>query len=146
MEKVVLGVSGGLDSPRHCSFAAASWTALKLPRTNILAFTLPRLRHRRRHQGQRAGARERGWRVRRKRSTSVLLRVCCLPISSTPLPPRQPVHDVTFENVQAGLRTDYLFRFANCHNALVVGTRRPFGVGSRLVYLRGGRSYVSLQC
>lgn len=34
----------------------------------------------------------------------------------------EPVHDVTFENVQAGLRTDYLFRLANHHNALVVGT------------------------
>ncbi len=34
----------------------------------------------------------------------------------------QPVHDVTFENVQAGLRTDYLFRLANRHNAMVVGT------------------------
>jgi NAD+ synthase (glutamine-hydrolysing) len=34
----------------------------------------------------------------------------------------QPVHDVTFENVQAGLRTDYLFRLANHHGGLVVGT------------------------
>ena len=25
----------------------------------------------------------------------------------------EPVYDVTFENVQAGLRTDYLFRLAN---------------------------------
>src|SRR3974390_1118489 len=33
-----------------------------------------------------------------------------------------PVYDITFENVQAGLRTDYLFRLANQHNALVVGT------------------------
>ena len=31
-------------------------------------------------------------------------------------------YDVTFENVQAGLRTDYLFRLANHHRALVVGT------------------------
>jgi NAD+ synthase (glutamine-hydrolysing) len=34
----------------------------------------------------------------------------------------EPVYDVTFENVQAGLRTDYLFRLANQHRALVVGT------------------------
>jgi NAD+ synthase (glutamine-hydrolysing) len=34
----------------------------------------------------------------------------------------EPVYDVTFENVQAGLRTDYLFRLANRHGALVVGT------------------------
>ena len=34
----------------------------------------------------------------------------------------EPVYDVTFENVQAGLRTDYLFRLANQNRALVVGT------------------------
>ena len=32
------------------------------------------------------------------------------------------VYDVTFENVQAGLRTDYLFRLANQHGGMVVGT------------------------
>src|SRR6185437_4458283 len=30
--------------------------------------------------------------------------------------------DVTFENVQAGERTSHLFRLANLHDALVVGT------------------------
>src|SRR5690606_20446825 len=34
----------------------------------------------------------------------------------------EPVHDVTFENVQAGLRTDYLFRLANQNGGFVVGT------------------------
>jgi NAD+ synthase (glutamine-hydrolysing) len=34
----------------------------------------------------------------------------------------EAVHDVTFENVQAGLRTDYLFRIANQRGGLVVGT------------------------
>jgi NAD+ synthase (glutamine-hydrolysing) len=34
----------------------------------------------------------------------------------------KPVYDLTFENVQAGLRTDYLFRLANHHNGIVVGT------------------------
>jgi NAD+ synthase (glutamine-hydrolysing) len=34
----------------------------------------------------------------------------------------QAIYDVTFENVQAGLRTDYLFRLANHNRALVVGT------------------------
>ncbi len=34
----------------------------------------------------------------------------------------EAVYDVTFENVQAGLRTDYLFRLANQHNGLVIGT------------------------
>jgi NAD+ synthase (glutamine-hydrolysing) len=34
----------------------------------------------------------------------------------------EPVYDVTFENVQAGLRTDYLFRAANFHGGFVLGT------------------------
>src|SRR5206468_4642994 len=34
----------------------------------------------------------------------------------------KPVYDVTFENVQAGLRTDYLFRLANQNHGFVLGT------------------------
>ena len=34
----------------------------------------------------------------------------------------KPVYDVTFENVQAGERTSHLFRLANFHGGLVVGT------------------------
>jgi NAD+ synthase (glutamine-hydrolysing) len=34
----------------------------------------------------------------------------------------EPVYDVTFENVQAGLRTDYLFRLANQRGGIVLGT------------------------
>src|SRR5208337_1819615 len=33
-----------------------------------------------------------------------------------------PHYDITFENVQAGLRTDYLFRLANHQGGLVLGT------------------------
>src|SRR3546814_8925724 len=34
----------------------------------------------------------------------------------------EPVYDVTFENVQSGLRTDYLFRLANQRGGFVIGT------------------------
>src|SRR6202041_2828544 len=34
----------------------------------------------------------------------------------------EPVYDITFENVQAGERTSHLFRLANFHNGLVLGT------------------------
>jgi len=34
----------------------------------------------------------------------------------------EPVHEITFENVQAGLRTDYLFRLANQNHGFVLGT------------------------
>jgi NAD+ synthase (glutamine-hydrolysing) len=39
-----------------------------------------------------------------------------------PFARNEPVYDVTFENVQAGLRTDYLFRLANYNGGLVCGT------------------------
>jgi NAD+ synthase (glutamine-hydrolysing) len=34
----------------------------------------------------------------------------------------EPVYDVTYENVQAGERTSHLFRLANHHQGLVIGT------------------------
>src|SRR5215204_5619980 len=34
----------------------------------------------------------------------------------------ESMHDITFENVQAGERTSHLFRLANLHKAIVVGT------------------------
>ena len=34
----------------------------------------------------------------------------------------EEVYDITFENVQAGLRTDYLFRLANHRGGIVLGT------------------------
>jgi NAD+ synthase (glutamine-hydrolysing) len=34
----------------------------------------------------------------------------------------KPVYDITFENVQAGLRTDFLFRLANQNDGMVIGT------------------------
>ena len=51
----------------------------------------------------------------------------------------EPVYDVTFENVQAGLRTDYLFRLANQRKRLRDRHRRPVGAGARLVHLRRRR-------
>ena len=57
----------------------------------------------------------------------------------------EPVHDVTFENVQAGLRTDLLFRLANMNGALVVGTGDSVGAWPRLVHLRRRRPYEPLQ-
>ena len=57
----------------------------------------------------------------------------------------EPVYDVTFENVQAGLRTDYLFRLANQHGGARGRHRRPLRAGARLVHLWRRRSHVPLQ-
>ena len=53
----------------------------------------------------------------------------------------EPVYDVTYENIQAGLRTDYLFRLANQRGGFVVGTGdlselalgwQTYGVGDQM--------------
>ena len=57
----------------------------------------------------------------------------------------EPVYDITFENVQAGERTSHLFRLANFHNALVLGTGDLSETGAGLGHLRRGRPDVALQ-
>jgi NAD+ synthase (glutamine-hydrolysing) len=57
----------------------------------------------------------------------------------------EPVYDVTFENVQAGERTNHLFRLANHNHAIVIGTGDLQRTGAGLVYLRRGRPHVALQ-
>ena len=51
--KVVIGVSGGLDSTHALIVAAKAMDRLGRPRSDILAFTMPGLRDQRGHQGQR---------------------------------------------------------------------------------------------
>ena len=117
----VIGVSGGLDSSHALIVAAKACDELKLPRSAILGFTMP---------GFATGAATRGnaW------SLMNALGVTGEEIDITPaaklmladlghpFAKGEPVYDVTFENVQAGLRTDYLFRLANQRGGFVVGT------------------------
>jgi NAD+ synthase (glutamine-hydrolysing) len=121
IEKVVIGVSGGLDSTQALIVAARTMDRLDLPRTNILAYTMPgfatsettlinarRLMH---ALGVSAG--------------EIDIRPSCMQMLRDighPFARGEPVYDVTFENVQAGDRTSHLFRLANMHGALVVGT------------------------
>ncbi len=57
----------------------------------------------------------------------------------------EPVYDVTFENVQAGLRTDYLFRLANQRGGIVLGTGDLSELALRLVRVRRRRPDEPLQ-
>ncbi len=121
LEKLIIGVSGGLDSTQALLVAAKVMDSLGLPRTNVLAWTLPGFAT---SEGTRANA----WRL----MTALGVTAAELDIRPTamtmleamghPFASGEPVHDITFENVQAGLRTDYLFRLANQHGGLVVGT------------------------
>jgi NAD+ synthase (glutamine-hydrolysing) len=119
--KVVIGVSGGLDSTQALLVAAQAMDRTGRPRTDILAFTLP---------GFATGAETSGNAKSLMRSLGVTAaEIDIRPTATTmlqemghPFGEGEPVYDVTFENVQAGLRTDYLFRIANQRGGIVLGT------------------------
>ena len=120
-ERVVIGVSGGLDSTQALIVCARALDVMGLPRANILAYTLPgfatseRTLDQARRLMQAIGA----------TAHEIDVRPSCMQMLKDighPFARGEPVYDVTFENVQAGERTSHLFRLANRHNAPVVGT------------------------
>jgi NAD+ synthase (glutamine-hydrolysing) len=121
IQRVVIGVSGGLDSTHALIVAAKTMDRLKLPRENILGFTMPGFATSRKTL-QNAHALMKPLRVT---ATEIDIRPSCIQMFKDlrhPFGAGEPVYDVTFENVQAGERTSHLFRLANHHGALVLGT------------------------
>ena len=120
-ERVVIGISGGLDSTHALLVCAQAMDHLKLPRKNILAYTMPGFGTSEHTLEQaRALMRAVGCEAR-----ELDIRPACMQMLADighPFAQGQPVHDVTFENVQAGERTSHLFRLANLQRAIVVGT------------------------
>jgi NAD+ synthase (glutamine-hydrolysing) len=120
-ERIVIGVSGGLDSTHALIVAAKAFDALGLPRGNILGFTMPGF-------ATSEGTKSNAWAL--MNALGVTAEEIDIKPAATrmlqdlrhPFAEGKPVYDVTFENVQAGLRTDYLFRLANRHKAFVLGT------------------------
>jgi NAD+ synthase (glutamine-hydrolysing) len=121
INKVVIGVSGGLDSTQAVIVCAKAMDVLCLPRTNILAYTLPGFATSKRTLDQ-------AWRI--MRATGCTAQAIDIRLSAEqmlknighPQAAGTTVYDNTFENVQAGERTSLLFRLANQQGALVVGT------------------------
>src|ERR1035438_2285190 len=120
-KRVVIGVSGGLDSTHALIVAAKTMDRMGLPRKNILAYTMlgfatSKLTQGNAHKLMKAlgvAARE------------IDIRPACKQMFRDighPFALGKPVYDVTFENVQAGERTSHLFRLANQHQAMVLGT------------------------
>ena len=121
LKKLVIGISGGLDSTQALLVAAKAMDQLDLPRANILAYTLPGFATSDRTKSN-------AWTLMRAMGVTAAeldIRPAATQMLKDldhPFGRGEAVYDVTFENVQAGLRTDYLFRLANHNAALVVGT------------------------
>jgi NAD+ synthase (glutamine-hydrolysing) len=119
--KVVIGVSGGLDSTHALLVCARAMDVLGLPRGNILAYTMPGFATSARTLAQA----RRLMAAVRCTAGEIDIRPSCermLADIGHPYARGESVYDVAFENVQAGERTSHLFRLANQHGALVVGT------------------------
>jgi NAD+ synthase (glutamine-hydrolysing) len=120
-ETIVIGVSGGLDSTHALIVAAKAMDRLGRPRSAILGFTMPGFAT---GEGTKANA----WALMRAlgiTAEEIDIRPAAtrmLEDIGHPFSEGEPVYDITFENVQAGLRTDYLFRLANQRRGIVLGT------------------------
>src|SRR5437763_2165062 len=120
LKKLVIGVSGGLDSTQALIVSARVMDRLSLPRSNVLGYTLPGF-------ATSTQTKANAWRLMKA------LGVTGAEIDIRPAAHQmfadighasakgEALYDVTYENVQAGLRTDYLFRLANNNAALAVG-------------------------
>lgn len=114
---LIIGVSGGLDSTQALLVCAEAVDKMDLPRSSILAYTMPGF----------------GTSSRTRQNAEALAKALGTTFEELDIRPTAELmletmghaadnYDVTFENIQAGLRTDYLFRLANQKGGFVVGT------------------------
>ncbi len=121
IQKLVIGISGGLDSTQALIVAARTMERLGLPSSNILAYTMPGFAT---SQRTLENARQL-MAALGTTSAEIDIRPSCIQMLRDighPFIHGEPAYDITFENVQAGERTSHLFRLANFHNAIVLGT------------------------
>ena len=117
----VIGVSGGLDSTHALIVCARVMDRLGRDRRDVLAITMP---------GFATTAHTKSNAQKLSDALGVSFEELDIRPAATqmltdlghPFSAGEEVYDVTFENVQAGLRYDYLFRIANQRNGIVVGT------------------------
>ncbi len=142
IRKAIIGVSGGLDSTQALIVTAKCFDRLGWPRTDILGFTLP---------GFATGVRTHDNAVHLMRALGVSVGEIDIRPSSLqmlrdighPFGRGEQVFDITFENVQAGERASHLFRLANLHGGIVIGTSdlselalgyTTYGVGDHMAH------------
>ncbi len=121
IKRLVIGISGGLDSTHALLVAVRAMARLGLPATNILAYTMPAY-------ATSSRTLENSHTLMRALGVAAheidIVPACdqMLKTLEHPAADGEKVYDITFENVQAGERTNHLFRLANRHGALVLGT------------------------
>ena len=143
--RIVIGVSGGLDSTHALIVAARAVDRLGLGREHIHAITMPGF-------ATSAGTKSNALALARALGCHVE-EMDIRPLAEQMLAAMdhpygrgergREVYDVTFENVQAGLRTDLLFRIAGRRGGIVLGTGDlselalgwcTFGVGDQMAH------------
>ncbi|MCK0098096.1 NAD(+) synthase [Qipengyuania sp. S6317L1] len=120
-KSLVIGISGGLDSTHALIVACKACDRLGLPRSTVRGYTMPGF-------GTSDGTKSNAWKL--MEAFGITAEEIDIKPAATrmledmghPFAKGEPHYDVTFENVQAGLRTDYLFRLAGQHSGFVVGT------------------------
>lgn len=142
IDKVVIGVSGGLDSTQAIIVSAWAFDSMGISRSNILACIMPGFATSQRTLDQARRLAE----AIGCSSLVIDIRPSCLQMLKDighPFAEGKQVFDVTFENVQAGERTSHLFRLANQHRGIVVGTSdlselalgwSTYGVGDQMAH------------
>jgi NAD+ synthase (glutamine-hydrolysing) len=121
LHKVVIGISGGLDSTQALLVCAQAFDLLGLPREGILAYTMPGF-------ATSDHTKSNAWALMKSlgvTASELDIRPAAeqmLADLGHPYSSGESLYDITFENVQAGLRTDYLFRLANHLGGIVIGT------------------------
>ena len=120
-KKLIIGVSGGLDSTHALIVCARAMDEVGLPRRNIMAYTMPGFATSSRTKNQ-------AWQLMRAvgaTAEEIDIRPSCMQMLRDighPFAKGRKVYDIAFENVQAGERTSHLFRLANQNGGFVVGT------------------------
>ncbi len=142
INKVVIGVSGGLDSTQALIVAARTMDLMGLPRSHILAYTMPGF-------ATSVITKDNAHNLMKALEVTdneIDIKPSCMQMFKDighPFANSDPVYDTTFENIQAGDRTSHLFRLANLHDALVIGTGdlselalgwTTYGVGDQMAH------------
>ncbi|WP_242974521.1 NAD(+) synthase [Lacrimispora amygdalina] len=116
-KKVVIGVSGGLDSTLALLVINKTFEMLKLDKKGILAVTMPCF-----------GTTDRTYLNACKLAKEIECTLMEIPIKDSvsqhlkDIMHDSDVHDITYENAQARERTQVLMDLANKENAIVIGT------------------------